>query len=59
MNLLFFTDTHIDDQPQNEYRWQVFNHVREAIREYGVGRVYNLGDMWTARIGSAGPSSTG
>ena len=45
MNLLFFTDTHIDDQPQNEYRWKVFQTVREIVREYEVDYVYNLGDM--------------
>lgn len=45
MNFLFTTDWHLDDQPQNEYRWKAFDSVREAVREYEVGHVYNLGDM--------------
>ena len=43
--LLLFTDTHLTDQPADEYRWEVFNHVRQAAKDYEVTSITNLGDM--------------
>lgn len=43
---LLFTDTHLDDNPDNEYRWGIFDSVRAAATEHRVRRIFNLGDMW-------------
>lgn len=44
MSYLLFTDTHWDDQPNNDYRWNVFKHVREACNQHKVSHVFHLGD---------------
>ena len=44
--LLLFTDTHLDDNPDNEYRWEVFKRLHEIIDDYPITCVYNLGDAW-------------
>jgi hypothetical protein len=33
--LLLTTDTHLDDNPSNEYRWRVFDHVHAIIDARG------------------------
>ncbi len=45
MTYLLVTDTHLDDQPENEYRWLVFEHVRQAVEQHGVETVFHLGDL--------------
>ena len=42
---LLFTDCHLDDQPQNDYRWLIFEHVRTALVQYDVDTVFCLGDL--------------
>ena len=44
--ILLFTDTHLDDLPDNEYRWGCFEHVHRLIDQYDVSAVFNLGDAW-------------
>ena len=43
--LLLLSDTHLDDQPDNEYRWDCFEHVHAAIDGHAVTAVYHLGDF--------------
>jgi hypothetical protein len=43
--LLLVTDTHFDYKPENEYRWELFEHIRSAIIQYGVTDTYHLGDL--------------
>jgi hypothetical protein len=38
-------DTHLDDQPANEYRWQIFAYVNAARQRYPISRVFVLGDF--------------
>lgn len=42
---LLVTDTHLDDNPQNDYRWGFFERVRTALMQYQVDAVYHLGDI--------------
>jgi hypothetical protein len=49
-NILLSTDWHLDDNPRNEYRWQIFDHVMKWVVEAnakGTGNpvVYMLGDL--------------
>jgi len=43
--LLLFTDTHFDDNPDNEYRWDVFDGIHHLLSERPVTHVYHLGDI--------------
>lgn len=45
MYYLLFTDVHLDDQAQNEYRWLIWEHVRSALMQYEVDTVFCLGDL--------------
>lgn len=42
---LLTTDLHLDDQPANDYRWAVFEHILTAIMQYRVDPVFILGDL--------------
>lgn len=42
---LLFSDVHLDEKPENEYRWNVFEHVFTAVRQYNVDTVFCLGDL--------------
>ena len=42
---LLTTDWHLDDNPQNEYRWIIFEHVRTALMQYEPDAVFHLGDI--------------
>lgn len=42
---LLATDFHLDDQPTNEYRWGVFEHILTAVMQYDVKTVFILGDL--------------
>jgi hypothetical protein len=42
---LLTTDWHLTDNPDNEYRWQVFGAVRQAKTRYPISHVFGLGDM--------------
>jgi hypothetical protein len=44
--ILCTADWHLDDNPENEYRWRVIDHVCAAIGQYHAKRVYVLGDAW-------------
>jgi hypothetical protein len=41
---LLFTDTHWDDNPVNEYRWQIFDKIEEIKTQYPITHTFNLGD---------------
>jgi predicted phosphodiesterase len=41
---LLFTDSHWDDAPNNEYRWQIFQHVRKIAKEKKISHIFHLGD---------------
>jgi len=43
--LLLATDFHIDDLPQNEYRWKVFDEMYAAAKKRGITEFYILGDL--------------
>lgn len=45
MEYLLFTDTHLDDQTDNEYRWDVFRHVHKVLDRGSIEKVFCLGDF--------------
>jgi hypothetical protein len=45
MNKLLVTDTHLDENPDNEYRWDFFRHVRILVHDNNVSHIYHLGDL--------------
>jgi DNA repair exonuclease SbcCD nuclease subunit len=48
VKVLLVTDLHLTDpalRPQDEYRWKVFDWIREVIHEHGIGEVFVLGDI--------------
>lgn len=47
MNLLV-TDLHLDDNPDNDYRWNVWEHILQAVIQHRIERVFILGD-WVDR----------
>ena len=46
MTYLLTADWHLDDNPANAYRWQVFDHVRAALGERPISLVFVLGDTF-------------
>ena len=42
---LLTADWHLDDNPDNEYRWLVFDYVCEALGNYPILGVFILGDI--------------
>jgi len=42
---LLTTDWHLDDSPENEYRWQIIERVLHAVIQYKVGAIFVLGDI--------------
>lgn len=53
--ILLTTDWHLDDQPHNEYRWRIFEHIRSALDRYVISHVYALGDIWDRKDRFASP----
>lgn len=47
--LLLGTDFHLDDQPQNEYRWTIFDEMAAAGKKRKITRFYILGDITDAK----------
>jgi hypothetical protein len=47
MNLLV-TDLHLDDNPDNEYRWAIWDHIHQAVIQHHIETVFILGD-WVDR----------
>src|SRR5262252_274304 len=47
MNLLV-TDLHLDDNPENDYRWAVWEQILPAVIQHRIERVFILGD-WVDR----------
>jgi hypothetical protein len=45
VTILCVTDTHFDENPANEYRWEVFSRIVEAVKTHGISRVIHLGDF--------------
>lgn len=43
--ILLTADWHLDDQPQNAYRWDIIGQVIKARAEHDIGQVYILGDL--------------
>lgn len=47
MKRLLVTDTHVDDNPDNEYRWGFFDHIHRILDERNdIIAVDHLGDAW-------------
>lgn len=43
---LLFTDTHLDENPDNEYRWRVFDRIHEILdASPQISRIFCLGDF--------------
>lgn len=47
--ILLLTDTHLDDQRSNAYRWRIFDEVARVCQSRPVTRVAHLGDMTEKR----------
>ena len=45
---LLATDFHLDDNPDNDYRWAVWEHILQAVIQYRIETVFILGD-WVDR----------
>jgi DNA repair exonuclease SbcCD nuclease subunit len=43
--ILLTADWHLTDQPQDEYRWRAFDHVRAARKSNGVTETIIAGDL--------------
>lgn len=43
--MILTADLHLDDNPVNEYRWQVFDHLAGLAREEGDTMIAILGDL--------------
>jgi hypothetical protein len=45
MTMLLSSDWHLTDDPTDEYRWRIFDHVRECVEKNNVRQVGVLGDI--------------
>lgn len=46
MPILLTSDWHLDDNPMNAYRWDIFNHIRKWMSERKENAlIYHLGDL--------------
>jgi hypothetical protein len=45
---LLATDLHLDDNPDNDYRWAIWEHILQAVIQHNVETVFILGD-WIDR----------
>src|SRR5215471_1586793 len=45
---LLVTDLHLDDNPENDYRWAIWEHILQAVIQHRVETVFILGD-WVDR----------
>jgi len=43
--ILLSSDWHLDDNPDNEYRWKIFDEVIRVCRKYEITRFYHAGDL--------------
>jgi len=43
--ILLSADWHLDDKPENDYRWEAFHHVRVACARHDIRETYILGDL--------------
>lgn len=43
--ILLTSDWHLDENPDNAYRWDTFEEVAAVVRECNIEHVYNLGDF--------------
>lgn len=46
-NILLVSDLHLTDSPLDEYRWNLFPWLREAIHEHNIRALFMLGDLTT------------
>lgn len=42
---LLTSDWHLTDQPEDEYRWRIFDHIIAAAAQYPVNEIFILGDI--------------
>lgn len=42
---LLVTDLHLDSNPANEYRWQVFDWIKLALSQHEISHTFCLGDI--------------
>jgi hypothetical protein len=45
MNALIISDLHLTESINEEYRWMVFNNVRQYLKEYKIPNLFILGDL--------------
>ena len=45
MPILLTADWHLDDNPDNQYRWDVFDTLLQLIQSHTIQHIYILGDM--------------
>ena len=45
MTTLLTSDWHLSDTPLDEYRWRIFDVLRDTIRQFNIKHVYILGDL--------------
>lgn len=45
MNNLLLADLHLTDNPIDEYRWDIFDWVKEVHKKYPIYTLYILGDL--------------
>lgn len=46
MNYLLTADLHLTDVSLDEYRWKIFDILKEKIQEFKVNYLFILGDCW-------------
>src|ERR1051326_3531567 len=46
MNYLLTTDLHLTDNPNDSYRWQIFDTLKEVAKKHKVTKIDMLGDCW-------------
>jgi hypothetical protein len=49
MNYLLTGDLHLTDHPMDEYRWAIFDVLKEFSIKHKINQVFFLGDIWDRR----------
>ena len=44
--ILLLSDSHLDENSNNEYRWDVFSHIHKILDNYEIRSAWSLGDSW-------------
>lgn len=45
INRIILSDLHLDDNPLNSYRWEIFSWIDDLAKKYSINRVDILGDI--------------